>query len=552
MKRFLLCLLALWMTASLASCGIDTETTPETALETDPAGTEETAEEVTAEITLGNFPRGKTAKILYNFSWVTMPANTIGDRLLYGALQGLSAKYCEEQILAYSANVGPIIEEKWGAVYTDTVDSQPITLENLAKHYKDMGFIRGYILCDSAKEESMYVAVSLAGITDSIIVTEQNVEMVKALGYECTMDVSDKDDAWLRGSEYWDLLNREIAFETPIGNASCGIDYAVLCGAYYNFYSGVVGEEHDAMYEFLDDNGRVFGFNSGAFGEVASVISLSSHNITLIPTDWVNDLSVTTGFILDKVEQVRGEYDTKVENVHTVAFLWSDGDNLSWTLGGFQGAPWYGDPRQGQIPVNWGISAALIDLNAPTILYLYDKQTANDEFVVELGGLGYTHPSLWTPDARKLMIDDLVDGMERSDMHYVTLLDFGGWNPEVLSDFTEREQIKGVISVGYDCEKGGVIWTNGKPAVGIRGNVGSSDETELFSENWFVLQNLIRESRCTDPTDTHAYSIYYVQAWSATMEKLQSIIGRLDEQVEVVTVGELMERLAANCKPADQ
>jgi len=64
----------------------------------------------------------------------------------------------------------------------------------------------------------------------------------------------------------------------------------------------------------------------------------------------------------------------------------------------------------------------------------------------------------------------------------------------------------------------------------------------------------------TDVTSEKAYSFIIVHAWSGmkngklseggnTMEAVEALIAKFNENVEVVTPGEFMDRLTANCKP---
>ncbi len=560
MKKILSLFLALLMLGSLIACTGETEDETIDKTEADTADMEEetveTVEEnaVPAWVTESRIPAAVQPKTIYFFE---QPFANYGENLLFTSMQALSAEFCEEQFIKddggnFNTIFNAYIEDMLGAPLTRELNGEAVTLENLAAHYYGMDFIKGYILCDGTDAESVHISLPLAGILDALIATPDTRDMLENLGYTCLLDVTDKGDTWLRESEYWEKVNRSISFAQPY-DIFTPFDLAIFCNAYVNFYNGAYTEELTATYDFLDENAIIFGF-VGALGEGPTVTALSMLDAILVPTIFVPNMSVFRGLWQESLTQKRADYVVSAEqigNKHSVAFILSDGDNVACTVHNFiWGDSFWSSPLRGEFAMGWGMPALGIDLIPPVMNYYYESMTEKDEFVVALGGLGYTYPGYWSESGLSAMTEDLARYMKRQDMRYVCIMDPVGWNEETLADFTEHDAIYGTISVGSDGAKpGDVIWTNGKPSVSFRGNIGGSDETELFTENWYALQRLTKESLCVDPTKTDAYSIYYLQCWSGGMGNLKSIIDRLDERVEVVTVGELMDRMTANCCP---
>ncbi|MGN1408937.1 MAG: hypothetical protein ACI4XJ_02050 [Eubacteriales bacterium] len=579
MKKIIFFILSMLLAGLLVSCGEGKETDetqPDTAQETqietvseteeeknmgtpdESAKTAEESLEEAAEILNGSrFPKAKQAKVIYRIS----EPSELSDKLLLASVQGLAAKHTDEQIIIVAGANSlylPYMKENWGVDLSAKVDGKSVSIQSLAEHYKDS--IKGYILCSNNDgDDSIDVAVSLAGILDAAIATESNRDILDRLGYECLLDVTECDDAWLRESEYWDRLNRDIAFEQPNSMAPKLVDYAVLCGAYFNFYNGRNSAEHKAMYEFLNDNAVVFGYNN-TLGEFDTVKSFSELNIQMIPSDHAYNISTLSGFPLESLTQKRAsDAAADAENVHTVCFLMSDGDNMQWILNNFATEKkWYGSPLRGTFDIGWGIPPTSVELIAPMASYLYDKMTERDEFVMELSGLGYTFPSKWDSEQRQAMAGELADYMKRSDLRFAEILDDNGFKDTVVSDFTAQDGIDGLFYIEYShyaAKNGKIIWTNGKPAVSARyrlwaNNSDSSIETLAKKIN----------SASTDPTDEKAYSFVIVHAWSGmkdgkltdggnTMEAIAALIEKFDDDVEVVTPSEFMDRLTANCKP---
>ena len=576
-KNTLKIMIGLLLCAALYSCGAgENETLPENVpevSETTPAENENNeeesemeeiketvpeTEEIIPEVLYDSrFPKAKQASVIYRMS---QPSG-ISDGLLGASIQGLAAKHTDEQVLFTSGAIEfylPYIQNNWGTKIESSVGGKAVNLQNLAEHYKD--YIKGYILCSmNDGDDSIDVAVSLAGVMDAVIATKANRKMLENLGFECLLDVTECDDNWLRESEYWDKLNREIAFEQPNGMAPKLVDYAVLCGSYFNFYNGRNSKEHKQMYEFLDDNAVVFGYNN-TLGEFDTVKSFSEMNIQMIPSDHASNISTLSGFTTQQLEQ-KTVQDAAVdaENVHTVCFLMSDGDNMQWIVNDFSTtSKWYGSPLRGSFDIGWGIPPTSVDLIAPMASYLYDNMTERDEFVMELSGLGYTFPSKWASEPRQKMTAQLAEYMKRSDLRFAEILDDNGFKADTLADFTMQDGIDGLFYIEYSNyagKNGKIIWTNGKPAVSAKSRLWA----DLSDGQIDAIAARINKGS-TDVKSEKAYSFIIVHAWSGmkdgklvgggnTMEAVEALIAKFNENVEVVTPGEFMDRLIANCKP---
>jgi len=580
MNKLLSLLLALLMVGSLVACigEGNTETKSETAGESESDTTVEiedgTVEETEQETALdellegvrdGHFTKPVTAKTIYYMTPSVLWSYSTPDHLALGTLQGLVARYCDEQIYLMGNDenteyVRTVTERDWNITWCDTVDGKEITVESLLAYYADKNVYKGYILCSAENEESQYVAVSIAGLIDAVVVMEENKTMLDNLGFECLLDVSDKDDAWLRQSEYWDKLNKNIAIERLFhareGVISYGglpglIDLAVLNGAYSTMYNGYVKEEHAAHFDYLNDDAYIFGWYI-PIGEDGVVDSLGSINAGIIPADTVKNLSVLTGLTLDSIKQERlNDAAMDVENVHTITFVYTDGDNLWWfTEGPFITTDRYMYGSQDRtFSIGWGLPPTSLDLMGPVATYLYETKPAQDEFVMSLSGTSYTYVSRWDEEARAEMTEKLAEYMKRMDLEYMVLLDnYGGERTDIFEDFTEHEQIKGIFYVGYDYTGGRTFWTNGKPTVHPRNML----DTGAVGGYEYFLTWLQRETLSTDPSKARSYSFYYVNAWGTYVDTLSQFVNNLPENVEVVAPGEFMDRLVANCKPTEE
>ncbi len=496
----------------------------------------------------------KQATTLYLLS----EPSSFSDKVTLATLQGLVANQCEDQILinagAYN-KYKDYLTENWNSSVQTKVDGKTVSLSSLLSHYKDN--LSGYILAsDDSASDSGNVAISLAGLLNAVVVTPKNQSICDDLGLTCLLDVTDKDDEWLRASEYWDLLSKTIAVEQPLNMAPKLVDYAVMSRAYFSFYNGKNSVEHREKYKFLNDNAIVLGYNN-TLGEYDTVASFSADNIQMIPADHAYNLSTLSGFktaIMDQKTPV-----TEVEagkKAHTVCIILSDGDNVQWLMNDFTtSSKWWASAYRGKFNMGWGLPATAIDLVAPMNSYLYDTMTPKDEFIMQLSGMGYTFPSKWSTAARLEMATKLSEYMERSDLHYAEILDDNGLNERVISDFTKQDGIDGLFYIDYSNyagKNGQILWTNNKPTVAARYRLWANTSDGSITS----IANAVNRAS-TDPTKAASYSFIIVHAWSGltggklsdsgnTMDAVAQLIKAFDDNVDVVTPTEFMNRIIAN------
>ncbi|MBE6730433.1 MAG: hypothetical protein E7564_01945 [Ruminococcaceae bacterium] len=496
-------------------------------------------------------------------------ADVSGD-LALSTLQGLASKHSKTQFIIKNGDGFDFmlskINEKWNIETADNINGNTPDLKNLAKFYFDEEVVTQYILCKSEKEsDSWYVAASLSGIMNAVAVPESLEGIFKDIGYTCCFDARELDDGWLKKCEYFSLINKDIALEQMAEYAPHLIDLAVKNGAYVGFSDSDNKKLHTYKYEFLNDNALVFGYNN-KLGELGTVETLSKLNACLVPADWACNLSVLSNLNLEKLDQGDTVFDKEdyeaPENVHTVCLLMSDGDNMQWFLNDFTkaGGRWYGSDVRGQFPIGWGVPATSIDMCAPMLKYVYDEKTENDEFIMQLSGLGYTFPSRWNEEALAEMTEDLASYMERSDLEYIEILDNNGFgNDEKLANFTEHDEIEGIFYidyVDYTLCSGDIKFSNGKPVVSAKHTIWNN----FFGGNKGNIETVAEavNGYSTDIKSEEAYTFIIVHCWSGvdengnlvpngdTMKGLEQFASLLDEDVELVTPGEFMERIEEN------
>ncbi len=481
-----------------------------------------------------------------------------------GTLQGLAAKNSETQILLRANSWSlylPYIQNEGVTICETDESGADWTLATLLSFYAPE--LSGYILSSS---ESLSVAISLAGLLNAVVVQPSNEQLALNAGLCMIMDARDKDDLWLRSSEYFAQLSRTVAVEQPTSMAHKLVDYAVMAGAYFNFYDGSQANEHADMFEFLDDGAILLGWNN-TLGEYETVSSLSKLNACLIPADHAYNLSTLSSFFgegkvnneLYSSENV--DPPSTRNDVHTVCIVMSDGDNLQWTMNDYAHKTyWYGSELRGTFPMSWGLPALVGDLALPMMQYYADQQTSQDEFIMQLSGLGYTFPSNWDEDAKRSMVQTLAETMARRGFKYMNILDDHGFTAQNMSAFTAQSAIEGIFYTdyaNYAGYNGEILWSDGVPVVSARyrlwSGIGGCDPESIANSI---------NSASTDIYSTNAYSFIIVHAWSGldadgnfvangdTMAAVAKLVSLLDGDVDVVGASEFMNRIKANLSPS--
>lgn len=241
------------------------------------------------DTTLPNAPF--SAQTLYV---IHMPKNE-SDRLTATTLQGLIAMQGSEQIYLKtddSLEQLSALAKSGVALYERTDGEQLWSTGRLLNYFASR--LNGYILCSSEEgSESQGVAISLAHYLGAVVVTEKNESIAQAAGLSCVLDVSDKNDAWLRTSSYFPLMRKTLAAEPGVDSEPALIDYVVMTGCYYYNYTGVDDYMHLQQFKYLDEGAYLLT----AKAPNAKMLSFDAIGVRLfeMPNQYLYNLSVVSG-----------------------------------------------------------------------------------------------------------------------------------------------------------------------------------------------------------------------------------------------------------------
>lgn len=432
--------------------------------------------------------------------------------------------------------------------------SNPWELVDLFKnHIKD----QKYVLYKSNYEkdalmfdQTINYATTVAGVESYLMISESLEAEAKLHNLSLGKDVRDYNTARVF-NEYKDRLNKDVLIhQTP---AKWQLrDYSIAVGAmcfYSDFYDGE--NVKDQILSWANKNIPILGWTEN---EINFVESNSIHGKITLASDWSANLSFTSSFGENSSFKQKNyvQRDLTKENKHYVAIVMSDGDNLQWMQNGFTSdSKFYGSEYRGNFPMTWTISPAMADLTPSILDYIYENGTTNDQFIAGPSGVGYVNMAGYNSEYLKEYSQITASYMKETDMQYINLLD-NSINTNALDELAKYDSVQGgVWSVGdkYIEGAGGVYWSNDKPFVTMRETLWRIPGDDAGNNYYGFVERVaqrINEYKI-DPTSIEGYTVVVAHAWSiGSMNYLSRFVELLDDDVELVTVGELLELVKEN------
>ena len=465
-------------------------------------------------------------------------------------------KAVQDYIVSWSDMVK---ENTWGSQiplesYNNTVGVTAYT-ETSGEGYSTPG----YILYRPGNF-SVNTAATLAGITGFIPVSIDDVEFYKDLGL---VEKFNLDNVAL--SYRW-LFNIVLGELSPKGlihqNYNDGTGYTNkylkdygICNKFFHIYyddtTAVSNSFKKTLHSFLDDNSPIFGY---AFSEDIDVAFFSQYGQFLVPTDYTCNLTFHAADIFagKTFTQPNSDVDKPAEEgKHYVAFVVSDGDNATYWQNTAPFATNYMNAsgrEDDTFPVTWSITPSLVDLMPNVIDSVYNTiSNKYDYFCAPVSGQGYINAGNFAAQDNGSYFADFCSKLDvymgKSGLRTVTVIggNSQGNLPQVLKGYASADNVIGGIV--YDGNKyfgsvqGGVMWIDGKPFVGPRDSL------------WETTPAYIAARLNTYESDIHSvdgYSIINVHPWSHSYEDIRTIVGMLNDNIEVCSVDRIMQMMTDN------
>lgn len=461
------------------------------------------------------------------------------ELIIIQSLQGILA---QTKPMIYRVGAGSY--PKW---LNDLIQNYDVTAKydykddftGIIKHF--ISKIDGYILTELA-QPSIHYAFSLSGLHKALVVPAAKEEEIKALGIGLSADVRNKTfNDFI--TNYGNEINKNIICYQLAGKSAFLSDYSVFAKSYY-FYNNHYSPQTAKVFSQMNDNAVLLGWGTS---EDQLVQVASKYSIIVDAADWALNLSTLSNIGVETKQKSHNNNPEVIQNVHTVTFLMTDGDNIQWTVGGFDDDPkWYGSKNRKQVNIGWTMSPALSEL-APTVLKnFYDNAGAEigsrDYFVAGPSGMGYIFPDKYS-DLNNFAIKT-AEYMKKADLKILNIIGTS-MNEEYLLPFLQQEQIDAIFFYYYSSYVGGkgkIIWLNDKPVISGRYQLwgGVFDEPQRLADKINIMS--------TDITYSKAYSLIPVHVWTESVDDIIETISYFNENVRVVAPDEFVALINKNIK----
>lgn len=365
--------------------------------------------------------------------------------------------------------------------------------------------------------------------------------------------------------EFRGVFNKRLVSFQPPSKSAFVASYAIFSQAPTVEYKGMDGGPvAQAILSNMDT-----GLDGAALGwgpENAYVSELGKHSVYVHASDFSRSFPALSNLPIHSSLELRRPLRQPAHraeapaagapapraNVHTVAFLMTDGDNLQWLMSGWATqSNWYGSPQRGQVPMGWTVSPAAAQL-APAVLdYAYGHATAADNFVAGPSGVGYNYPSQYKTMSSFAELTNTFLG--HADMRIVNVISsLTNPDPQTVAALLAQPAVDAVLLYTYgSCysgQQGKVWWAGDKPVITGRAtlwNNGTSGTCLGIEAMANLLSSLPRDSSTVE-----GYSLVPVHAWSHTLADVVQLVQMLNASaaggIEVVTPQQLVDRMRSS------
>lgn len=433
------------------------------------------------------------------------------------------------------------------------VQSNPITLIN---QYKSK--LSGYVYYDqSTNPVSLNVATSIAGVANAIVVNPNTRLNAIIAGLPMIADVraADKTYDWLYNhATYGPMFNKDALFHQASWFDHQLRDYAVMKKGFVYYSDPTTNLAPYAAQQ--NKHGRVYGWANSeqALFQQASQASqqvvASNHNWSSSTTArWQVPIQQQTYHTPAAVATNPGK--------HYVAFVMSDGDNVTWLTNGMGSDPkYFASPHRGKFNMTWDFSPSLLEMNPVAHNWFYqhaaDGSLGGRDNFVAAGGAGLAFPSQYPAADLAGLAANTNASLAAADLRVTSILDTS-YDANKLQTILDQPQLIGMMYKTYDTfykgRAGALEFRNGKPILSVKYSLWDGADS---ANSIAAALNSAPSKDAID--DQGSYTIVNVHPWSTAgpngsgagdpMSNMWALIQQLDPtKVEVVGLEELMIHL---------
>ena len=297
--------------------------------------------------------------------------------------------------------------------------------------------VKGYVVWDKTVRTSLIVAYTVAGLEQAVVVSEEQIPMVKKAGLKPVEDFRGKftgqTDAQIYQwayEQYWDSCSREfiIWLGGPHGNiVEPGVaDWGIYKKAFFNDLSSLPAdkEEYELSKKLLsrmNPHSMVMGWHSYKKDKERDHVTLTSNyglrveGLQTLPNiSFSNQVPITPGYKFKNNHKAIPGKKYMAEKKVYIAVVQTDGIGLGAWL----------KPGRGEIPYTWKVGMNFTWLAPAMLEYFYKGRTPNDFFVGNLSGPGYMYPKAVPSDLLPPLIKMADTMMKQLDLNVFAIMDY--------------------------------------------------------------------------------------------------------------------------------
>ena len=461
------------------------------------------------------------------------------ELLTIATLQGLLAKTKPRIYQLYNSGANKWVSDltkRHGVILNRGIEKN---FDALIEKFKNE--IKGYVICTPGNS-SANAAISLCGITESVAIAENKVEMFNNLGIPLTADVRGKNEEWFF-SNYDSLINKNILIYQKEDKYDFLSDYSTF-GSMITFFEPLSSSISRNIFKSMNPQSALLGWGDSEFDLVGRA---SAFSIFVHPADWAKNLSTLSNFNVELKQKQHIKTTPVQNNVHTVCFLFSDGDNVQWLLNEFAtNNRWYGSTKRGRADLGWTIPPSMVELAPTALKWIYDNaatsESGRDYFVTGPSGLGYMYPDRYRDlDGYASLTNSF---MKKGDLQIVNIIGSSD-DDRYLEPYLEQPNVDAVFFYFFSNYSGGagkLKWVKDKPVIYGRYNYWDGFETTSS-----LAEKINKASR--DIYSSSSYSLIPVHNWSRSVNDVLSCIKLLHSDVRIVAPDEFVALVKQNLKP---
>jgi len=432
-----------------------------------------------------------------------------------------------------------------------TVSSTRSALRRFGQHAE------GYVVWDPDVRTSLTVAFTVAGLEDAVVVTEDQIPMVEAVGLEKVEDFRDQftdqsdheiyEWAW---DEYGDRTSKD--FIVWMGGVSGNrmepgvADFGMYQEAFFTDLSADPADSleldlADQILDTMNPGGLVMGWHSYAKDSEGQHVTLVSQHAlrmeglnTLPNTSFNTQIPTTPGYEFENNHNVPPDTTLVPEEKVYIAPVQTDGLGIG---------AWLKEGR-GDLPYAWEVTMNWQWLSPALLQYFYDQATPNDYFIGMLSGPGYMYPKAVPSDKLPQLVDEAEGLMEKLDLRVFEIMDYSqGTRQWGNLDLTEE-----VVDTYYEEMPNAIGFING---YGPASTFDLRDGRPFMSYDYYLGEDRPRKEIIADlrelarlNTDRPYFLLLHVRQRS-TVAQVKGILDALGPGFEVVPL-DVFLKLAAS------